>query len=89
MPLTKKGREIESNMKQQYGEKKGEQVFYASRNAGTISGVDRKADSVVTVPSGAPAVSEQLARHARLADGPVAQNRALQERVAAAAKKPC
>lgn len=40
MPLTKKGDEIMSNMKKEYGEKKGEQVFYASRTAGKITGVD-------------------------------------------------
>lgn len=88
MPLTKKGQEIKNNMEKQYGEKKGEQVFYASRNAGTISGVDRK-DSVITVPSGAPAVSEQLARHGRLASSPLGQNRSLQERTASSARKPC
>jgi hypothetical protein len=41
MPLTKKGRKIKSAMTEQYGKKKAEQVFYASKNAGTISGVDR------------------------------------------------
>ncbi len=40
MPLTAKGSEIMSNMKKEYGEKKGESVFYASKNAGRISGVD-------------------------------------------------
>jgi hypothetical protein len=40
MPLTSKGSEIMSAMKKQYGEKKGEQVFYASKNAGRIAGVD-------------------------------------------------
>jgi hypothetical protein len=40
MPLTAKGNEIMSNMKENYGDKKGEQVFYASKNAGTITGVD-------------------------------------------------
>lgn len=40
MPLTEKGKKIESSMKKEYGAKKGEQVFYASKNAGTISGVD-------------------------------------------------
>lgn len=40
MPLTKKGQKIMSNMKSQYGSKKGESVFYASRNAGKIQGVD-------------------------------------------------
>ena len=40
-PLTAKGEEIQSNMKKEYGPKKGEQVFYASKNAGKIKGVDR------------------------------------------------
>ena len=40
MPLTKKGQKIMRSMKQEYGEKKGERVFYASRNKGKISGVD-------------------------------------------------
>jgi len=41
MPLTEKGQEIKSAMEEQYGPEKGEQVFYASKNAGTISGVDQ------------------------------------------------
>lgn len=41
MPLTQKGQQIKANMVRKYGEKKGTEVFYASRNAGTISGVDR------------------------------------------------
>lgn len=40
MPLTQKGSKIMAAMKKQYGEKKGEGVFYASRNAGKIKGVD-------------------------------------------------
>lgn len=40
MPLTEKGEKIERSMEQEYGPKKGESVFYASKNAGTISGVD-------------------------------------------------
>jgi len=40
MPLTEKGREIKGAMEHQYGKEKGEQVFYASKNKGTISGVD-------------------------------------------------
>jgi hypothetical protein len=42
MPLTEKGNEIKANMEKEYGEKKGEEVFYASRNKGTISGVDAR-----------------------------------------------
>ena len=40
MPLTEKGEEIKSNMEKEYGPEKGEEVFYASKNAGTVSGVD-------------------------------------------------
>jgi hypothetical protein len=42
MPLTEKGNEIKSNMEKEYGPKKGEEVFYASKNKGNISGVDAK-----------------------------------------------
>jgi hypothetical protein len=44
MPLTEKGAEIKKAMEQQYGEKKGEQVFYASKNKGTITGVDQSSN---------------------------------------------
>jgi|TARA_R100000030_G_scaffold96148_1_gene84084 hypothetical protein len=39
MPLTSKGKKIMSAMKEQYG-KDAERVFYASKNKGTIKGVD-------------------------------------------------
>lgn len=39
MPLTTKGKKILANMKKQYGDKKGEEVFYSSEKAGTITGV--------------------------------------------------
>ena len=43
MPLTKKGEKIERHMEAEYGGKKaGERVFYASKNAGKITGVDRQ-----------------------------------------------
>ena len=41
MPLTPKGTKIMRAMKGQYGEKKGESVFYASRNKGNIKGVEK------------------------------------------------
>ena len=41
MPLTKKGKKIMRSMKEQYGSKEGEAVFYASRNKGTIKGVEK------------------------------------------------
>lgn len=40
MPLTRKGRRILDSMRKQYGSKKGEEVFYASKNKGTIEGVE-------------------------------------------------
>jgi hypothetical protein len=42
MPLTKKGAKIKRAMAREYGRKAGARVFYASRNAGTIKGVERK-----------------------------------------------
>jgi len=42
MPLTHKGATIYAAMVKEYGKKKGRNVFYASRNKGTIKGVDRK-----------------------------------------------
>lgn len=44
MPLTKKGEKILSHMKEEYGEKKGESVFYASANAKKITGVHHDED---------------------------------------------
>lgn len=41
MSLTKKGEKIKKAMKDEYGSKKGEQVFYASANKGTIKGVKK------------------------------------------------
>jgi hypothetical protein len=54
MPLNAKGEEIKSSMEDQYGKKKGEQVFYASANKGTITGVDEMipADNAATAVAG-------------------------------------
>lgn len=41
MPLSKKGRKVMASMKKQYGEEKGERVFYASANKGRIKGVHK------------------------------------------------
>lgn len=40
MPLTHKGEEILANMEKEYGASKAKQVFFASRNKGTVTGVD-------------------------------------------------
>lgn len=39
MPLTAKGEEILAKFREEYGDK-AEEMFYAAKNAGTISGVD-------------------------------------------------
>ena len=42
MPLTKKGKKIKRAMDKTYGKEKGDQVFYASQNAGKIKGTHKK-----------------------------------------------
>lgn len=42
MPMTEKGSKIMAAMKKKYGKKKGESVFYASKEKGTIKGVEKK-----------------------------------------------
>lgn len=41
MPLTSKGKKIMQAMIDEHGTGKGKEVFYASRNAGKIVGVDK------------------------------------------------
>ena len=45
MPLTKKGKKIKSAMQDEYGADNGESVFYASKNKGTIRGVEKSGRS--------------------------------------------
>ena len=42
MPLTEKGKKIKKSMQKQYCKKRGEKVFYATKNKGKIKGVDKK-----------------------------------------------
>ena len=42
MPLNAKGKKIKKAMQKEYGKKKGESVFYASENKGTIKGVVKR-----------------------------------------------
>ena len=39
MPMSEAGRKMMSNMKDQYGNKKGEEVFYAMENKGKVPGM--------------------------------------------------
>lgn len=50
MPLTDKGKEIMASMREQYpSEEKAKEVFYASANKGTITGVHRAEGGLVKV----------------------------------------
>lgn len=40
MPLTAKGEQIKSALVKEYGAKKGKEVLYAGKNAGTFTGID-------------------------------------------------
>lgn len=40
MPLTPKGNKVIKAMRKEYGNKKGKSVFYATKNAGKLKGVD-------------------------------------------------
>jgi len=42
MPLTDKGKKILEAMRNEYGNTRGEQIFYASINAGKIKGAEEK-----------------------------------------------
>ena len=42
MPLNKKGKTIKKAMEKEYGKKKGDEVFYASEDKGTIKGVTKR-----------------------------------------------
>lgn len=50
MPLTSKGRVIAAAMSREYGEKRGKSVFYASRNAHKITGVDSESSKDASPP---------------------------------------
>ena len=54
MPLTGKGEEIKKNMEEHYGKEKGEQVFYASANKGTIKGVHDALDGIDAIAQATP-----------------------------------
>jgi hypothetical protein len=41
-PLTPKGKTIKKAMVKEYGAKRGEEVFYASQNKGTIKGTHKQ-----------------------------------------------
>ena len=42
MPLNEKGKKIMRSMRKQYEKKRGETIFYASKNKGTIKGEEKR-----------------------------------------------
>lgn len=72
MPLTEKGEKIKSSMVEQYGPEKGEEVFYASKNAGRITGVDKKADQQ---PGAQPAAKPQPQAQGQQPEQPVKETK--------------
>ncbi len=63
MPLTKKGEEIKSALTKEYGAKKGEQVLYAGKNAGTFTGIDAKDECASYMDSVRRGDTAAMARH--------------------------
>ena len=57
--MTKKGGKIMTAMKKQYGEEKGKEVFYASKNAGKISGVEGKPKDKHMMPGKHPNMNKK------------------------------
>jgi hypothetical protein len=51
MPLTEKGKKILEALKKEYGDKKGESVFYAMINAGKLKGAEVIGGRRRSVPS--------------------------------------
>lgn len=66
MPLTAKGEEIKSAMQEEYGGKKGEEVFYASKNKGTVTGVDAMAEKNDEPKYNAEAVQKEISKDPRI-----------------------
>jgi hypothetical protein len=42
MPLTAKGKKIKKAMEKTYGKERGDRVFYAAENKGSIKGIAKK-----------------------------------------------
>ena len=42
MPLTAKGKKLKKKFREQYGDKKGDSIFYAMENSGKLKGVKKK-----------------------------------------------
>ena len=85
MPLTAKGERILEAMQKEYGHKKGEQVFYASINAGTIEGAEKDMATKKKTTRKKRRSAKQRANDKRL--GQMARKRAAARRKANPKKK--
>lgn len=74
MPLTGKGTEILKSMEKTYGKENAERVLYASKNKGTITGIDSIADDCQAVADQVESLNRRMdamdARAAADATGP-------------------
>jgi hypothetical protein len=59
MPLNKKGKKIMEKMKEEYGKKKGESVFYAMENSGKLKGVKKAKQGMMANLKPVPAGKEK------------------------------
>jgi len=59
MSLNKKGKKIMKKMKEEYGKKKGESVFYAMENSGKLKGVKKAKKGMMTNLKPVPAGKEK------------------------------
>lgn len=60
MPLNEKGQEILSSMEKTYGSpEKAESVLYASKNAGTVTGIDQTAMPAPPMTASPPPASDE------------------------------
>ena len=59
MSLNKKGKKIMKKMKEEYGKKKGESVFYAMENSGKLKGVKKAKQGMMTNLKPVPAGKEK------------------------------
>ena len=71
MPLSKAGKKIKASLEKQYGEKKGEEIFYAMENKGEIPGMKKKTGynvggQVPKQPSQVGAMQTKQANEAKL-----------------------
>jgi hypothetical protein len=59
MPLNKKGKKVMEKMKEEYGKKKGESVFYAMENSGKLKGVKKAKQGMMANLKPVPAGKEK------------------------------